>query len=367
MNQPLLTIILPNRGRIDLLSHTIQSILASDDERFELVINDNSWPDESKIEVTDCDKRIEVHYEKEKLSMNKNFFNGLSRAKGEWVCFIGSDDGIVSGSLSPLIDFLQVCRADLVTTHPIYFQYALQSKPPWADLPSRKIKTWECNINFFPKLAVAFPQFKLDLPVPYNRSVVRKKVLQPILDNFTELPGVSHDDFLGQFIAQANLSSKYLELPVFIHAGSNASNGYQLGQERMSSDARDFLQHAKGKYGRLLNKYGLECPTALAYEHYQTAKLATIGSGSKLIVEIFVQVWAELICSDANGHHSKNQVLVLVRKVGRYFHFQTYRFTRKVIRLVTFGVHQPIPNKKKTMPADFTVLDISQIVEELVI
>lgn len=93
---PLLSILIPTRNREEFTLKVIHHILGINDDRFQLIIQDNS--DTNKIENLLPpflkDSRIQYFYNNEVLSFVENFSQGLSKCTGIYVTIIGDDDGI---------------------------------------------------------------------------------------------------------------------------------------------------------------------------------------------------------------------------------------------------------------------------------
>ena len=94
--KPLLSIVIPTRNRFEYVKSAIASILAINDQRIELVIQDNSDLDELKSWINDniIDSRLKYNYFNTPLSFVGNFSEGVEASSGEYICIIGDDDGI---------------------------------------------------------------------------------------------------------------------------------------------------------------------------------------------------------------------------------------------------------------------------------
>lgn len=93
---PLLSVIIPTRNRIPFCISAIESILNISDPRLELVIQDNSDTNELEEYVKNrkSDNRLKYRYTTAAFSTIDNFNAGMELSTGEYVCFIGDDDGI---------------------------------------------------------------------------------------------------------------------------------------------------------------------------------------------------------------------------------------------------------------------------------
>lgn len=94
--RPLLSVVVPTRNRERYAQSAIESILAIDDPRLELVVQDNgdSLELESWVMARRPDRRLRYNHTKEPLSFIHNFDRAAGLANGEYLCFIGDDDGV---------------------------------------------------------------------------------------------------------------------------------------------------------------------------------------------------------------------------------------------------------------------------------
>jgi glycosyltransferase involved in cell wall biosynthesis len=362
MNVPLLSIIVPNRGRGRYLDLTLKSILESDDQRFEVILNDNSYPDNSVPSTTIEDSRLHIYTELKVLTMTQNWHSALCKARGTWVSFTGSDDGIIGKNLKLLLDNLETTTNSIVTTHPIYFQYEMLDKESWADIPVEMFSVWNSRISYPKLLSVFFPQFKLDMPVPYNRSVVRKDLLAPLILKTSEIPGISPDDFLGQYLSQICGTGMYLELPVFIHGGSSQSNGFQtaFGAHEVQQDSIDFLASFRPKMGKYVRKFGISCAGALALEHYCLARTLTGHAPVNKFMSKLIVLWILFTCTNEGNHHQIPSRLLKLQYHSRKIHKFLYRCIRRIRLYRYFGLRTPVRNRKKIMSSSASVITISE-------
>jgi glycosyltransferase involved in cell wall biosynthesis len=109
MSKILFSIIIPTYNRSDLIQSTLNSILAQTYGNWEcIVVDDGSTDDTREIikEFSKTDPRIKyVHQENAERSAARN--NGIEHAKGEWICFLDSDDHFLPGNLAEFYNFIQ--------------------------------------------------------------------------------------------------------------------------------------------------------------------------------------------------------------------------------------------------------------------
>ena len=105
---PFFSIILPTYNRASFLKRSIGSVLAQTFADWELIVMDDGSRDQTKEVVTSFkDPRIRYFYqENRERSAARN--NGIARAKGEWICFLDSDDAFMA-------DHLEVFQSRIIT------------------------------------------------------------------------------------------------------------------------------------------------------------------------------------------------------------------------------------------------------------
>ncbi len=115
METSLISIIVPVYNVEKYIRECLDSILAQSISSFELILVDDGSKDSSGEiceEYASRDKRVKViHKENGGLSSARNA--GMEIAKGEYVCFVDSDDGIKTDYLEKLYGAIASCGADL--------------------------------------------------------------------------------------------------------------------------------------------------------------------------------------------------------------------------------------------------------------
>ncbi|QYS91381.1 glycosyltransferase [Flavobacterium covae] len=96
MKNPLLSILVATKNRQMYCLSAVESILAIEDKRIEVVVQDNS-DDQLLSEILSVyknDSRLVYNYTPGVLSFVDNFSAAIELAQGEYLCAIGDDDGI---------------------------------------------------------------------------------------------------------------------------------------------------------------------------------------------------------------------------------------------------------------------------------
>ena len=94
--EPIISVVVPTKNRYKYLKHLIVLIESFKDPRIELLIHDNSDNNSEILEFFSGKEFVSTVYycDTDKLSMGSNAERGINLAKGEYVCFIGDDDGV---------------------------------------------------------------------------------------------------------------------------------------------------------------------------------------------------------------------------------------------------------------------------------
>jgi len=112
MTRPRYSIVVPTRHRPHTLPHTLATILAQAHDSFEVVVADNASGPETRRVVEDlADPRITYLRSEAPLSMAANWVRALAACRGEWITFIGDDDGLMPSAL--------VECDDVIAAHPV--------------------------------------------------------------------------------------------------------------------------------------------------------------------------------------------------------------------------------------------------------
>ena len=117
MNEPLVSVIVPVYNTKKYLSRCLESIVKQTYKKLEVIAIDNNSSDGSADIMqlyANKDKRVVLTEEKTQ-GLGSARDKGLSIAKGEWICFVDSDDyrNIVACCIAkPLLDCAVQVRAN---------------------------------------------------------------------------------------------------------------------------------------------------------------------------------------------------------------------------------------------------------------
>ncbi|HRX97844.1 MAG TPA: glycosyltransferase [Bacteroidales bacterium] len=108
-NNPLLSITIPTKNRYSSLKYLVNALLKFESDDFEVIIQDNSTDNsdfKAFLDSLNCLK-IRYYYTNQNISVVQNCDLAIEHSKGEYVCMIGVDDGVVPS----IIDFVKFMKS----------------------------------------------------------------------------------------------------------------------------------------------------------------------------------------------------------------------------------------------------------------
>lgn len=125
MSNPILSIIVPTRNRAKYAIPCIRSLINIPSQELEIVVHDNSETNEldNYVNTEIKDSRLIYRHTKERLDVVANFSKAIEYAHGEYIAFIGDDDGVNPEIVDAAL-WAKKNRIDaLVTTRPAQYKW----------------------------------------------------------------------------------------------------------------------------------------------------------------------------------------------------------------------------------------------------
>jgi hypothetical protein len=270
---PRITVVIPTRERADTLYHTLRTLVSQKYEDCEILVSDNASSDNTKSVVDSfSDPRVRYIDTGSRLSMSDNWEFALGHVRGEFVTYIGDDDGFVPGAIGRAMKLIDDSGLDALVWDKA--QYA------WPDHVNEDTRN---RLYFRPgndlvrvvegrrklRQVLLFRELYERLPCLYN-GVVRTSLLTSLRDRSTNgifFNSISPDIYSA--IALSATIGRYLlsEYPFTVNGASRHSNGSSMGRDgkNQNSAAAKFLSENSRQYDQRL----LLCPsvaTAVAGE-----------------------------------------------------------------------------------------------------
>lgn len=357
MHNKKITFLLPVGDLRPTIVETIQSILAANDDRLQIIISDNTQQDSKLRELSESSPSIKYLEQPTRLSMAENWQFLIKQVDTKWFTFIGADDGVVSENLINFLDFLGTSDEEIVTTHRVYFS---QNSKESNEL---RVPTTACsetieNFRLHTLLRSFFYHRFSELPMPYNMSAMNSKLLKPDLTRLSALPGVAPDYFLAAYFSLIAKRAIYYDYPVFIHGSSEFSNGLQLESGIVNKTTREYLASVERSRHKVFKNIHQTCAPAMTLESWILAK-ELAGKGKKYSQELFVKsffrLWVSIQCSSCPTHRNRNprhtiKARMVVKIANIAFRMANDRFKPHQDKVLSINAEDRITSFKQFLP-----------------
>lgn len=230
----LLSIVVPTKNRYFYLKHLVHLIDSFNSSDIELVIQDNSDDNTEILEFIAQNERkyLKYFYSTEKLTMSGNSDLAVFHSTGEYVCFIGDDDGVCRNIVDS-VKWMKENNIDALNTVGAYYY--------WGDYKKSMFKVDASRTAFCirpqPSFRYADPIVELkklmkkgfenrgSIPVLYT-GIVKRQVLEEIYSiGRTYFPGGSPD--MSNGVCLCFYAKKYAitNIPIIITGTSQHTGG----------------------------------------------------------------------------------------------------------------------------------------------
>ena len=104
MPRPDVSIIIPTRERAATFVHCLRTVTDQTYASLEIIVSDNASTDVTQsIVAENADPRIRYVNPGKRLNMSANWEFALSHARGDWIGFVGDDDGMLPGGVEAML------------------------------------------------------------------------------------------------------------------------------------------------------------------------------------------------------------------------------------------------------------------------
>ncbi len=236
MQSPLVSILIPSRGRHEQLLKTLEAMRSLGcSEGIEILVCDNSPTALDPGVLADFQRRLAslvYFHDDSPVDIMGNFSRGLQRAQGEFVMFIGDDDFALPSVLDAA-DFALNNDVDCVIYEPHRYYWAsctfaasgLRFGPRALVLSPSLARGW---VNVHQELQKSarngFLTIEL-LPRAYHGLVRREKLVREICDGDGHLRGGSPDISMAISLALVGTRTFAWDMPLSVYGASVGSGG----------------------------------------------------------------------------------------------------------------------------------------------
>ena len=337
--KPLLSIVVPTKDRYHYLKYLVSLISRFESRDVELIIQDNSCDNSDFTNYLSSLNHdfIKYYYEKTPLTSIENFDRAILNSNGEYVCFIGDDDGIMRYAVDCVKwmkrNNIEALRSSY--THFYYDKIELNGRSTNQKLVYKIPKILYKYYNPIQELKRLLKNgCELDyIPVLYNGIVKREILIKMYSHLGTFFPGASAD--ISNGVALCFYVKRYVkvEFPIIIGGSSiYTGGGVRLNRNYSIDDvpfmSKLFKQNWEGHIPRLW--YG-----SLVWEESAIKALRAMNKESFILL-----INHDAVMSNFQSLYKKsvdNIRLVCLQYSTSYGKVQLYRIKR-AIRKVCNGL-----------------------------
>lgn len=219
----LVSVVVATKNRYQYLKHLIQLIDSFKLSELEFIIQDNS---DDNIEILNFlnnfnNPNIKYYHSSDKLTMSQNGELAIKKAQGEFVCYIGDDDGVCR-NIVDCVKWMKKIGIDAAYNKNVWFMWGQSAKFLWRKYAYTLHNTRDeleslvkkgCNLS------------ETNIPLLYH-GIVRKSILDDIICRYgTLFPSVPPDIAGSILLAKSIDKCCELKTPVIINGISNMSGG----------------------------------------------------------------------------------------------------------------------------------------------
>ena len=224
-----LTVVIPTRNRCETLASSLRTCLSQQYDPLEVVVSDNASEDDTREVVESFnDPRIRYVNPGQPVSMATNWEFGLSHVTGDYVTFIGDDDGLMPDAMNDVASLIVELDARVVTWNKAQYLWPDYPHEIWRNLmilPYRN-ELLRCDSRLLARdMASLWTRYDVG-PCLYNSFVS-----VPAIRRITEQQGgrffwaFAPDSYSTFAIGAVIAESWYSLRPFSVNGGAAKSNG----------------------------------------------------------------------------------------------------------------------------------------------
>jgi glycosyltransferase involved in cell wall biosynthesis len=225
-NFPKLSVIIPTRERSDTLLHTLKTVVDQDYNNLEIIVSDNASEDQTKLVVESYkDARIRYINTQSRIGMSENWEFALSHVTGDFVMYLGDDDGLLPKACSDVAKIINYTKtraliwnkstynwpSNLLAPNLLSFQCAYDLCEMRGEIMLKGVSSGKTGYGRLPLLYSGFVSVDVI-------NVVKNKT-------GTFFQSITPDVYSGIVLADELPTYLYSFRPFSINGGSNHSNG----------------------------------------------------------------------------------------------------------------------------------------------
>lgn len=369
MTEPYLSILIPTRNRERylraLLTLLHESEIQPDD--LEVVVSDNS--DEPITPYFTSDRRFKWVRPPDILSMAANWEYAFLASRGEWIAYIGDDDGISRLGLALAIRKLRTTSADAVVfNHASFFWPGVVSKDGILTFWQPRSEFFSYKFSFNPKISF----FNHHFPTPHSRTIIRRNLITSIKDSTGRIFSSKIPDInLAWSIALRTKKIQSSSVTTFIVGTSPESNGLNHGRSPNSSQQKEFWGATDLNW---LPELGIGKPPVSYLVYFEPLLQAQRVLGQAVLFRPASVIWKSFFSSnrymDLTRYFLENfprfRLQIYIASVSARLFSRISIFLSRVLWALHRSIFEKSTYNRKVLSAGSTIREASYLLDEAV-
>jgi len=244
--EPVISLVIPTRERCETLKYTLKTAVDQASTEYEIIVSDNFSQDDTKKIVEEFrDNRIKYINTGKRLSMCDNWDFALEHLRGEYVIFIGDDDGVMPGAIDRLQEIIRKQPSAIYFWQAHQYTWPIDNVEPLVDFVAPAKKPFVMDLKKLVKFSIESGAWRYyRLPVLYHSAVSKN-----ILDTIRRRTGrVFHSTNPDVFMSFA--------LPVFADKAINVGESITVnGRSAKSNGASSISKNGQAVLDRFIREY----------------------------------------------------------------------------------------------------------------
>jgi glycosyltransferase involved in cell wall biosynthesis len=226
MKNPKLTVVIPTRERADTLFHTLRTVVEQNYENLEIIVSDNASSDNTEAIVRSfSDQRLYYINTGQRLGMSENWEFALGHVTGDFVMYLGDDDGLLPDACNDVVRIISLTDAKAVIwLKPDYIWPSLKFLPNTISIRCA-YDLFEIDGKIILKGIAKGKTSYGKLPVLYSGFVSVQSILNIKKKTGNFFHSISPDVYSGLILASELKYYLYSFRPFSISGASNHSTG----------------------------------------------------------------------------------------------------------------------------------------------
>jgi hypothetical protein len=245
MLPPRFSVVVPTRNRANTLTATLATVTMQAFDDYEVVVSDNCSTPETQ-QVVDAAKaanpRINYFRADKPLAMSDNWEFALSHTRGEFVLFLGDDDGLMPYSLVEADSLLRRHNAPILHATSVLYTWPCLAAPTGRNCLWAPVSRGQRNVSSLEAVAQTANWHApyTSLPTLYRSAFVRRDLIDELRRRAGRVFVTAIPDVFTAF-AFGLLVSDYLsvDVPMTVEGVSGASTGFASWQQVSNPQIND--------------------------------------------------------------------------------------------------------------------------------